>query len=1066
MSATRLATATRRLPGLRFEAQSPPLADSMPRMDVAIFAGFASSGPINQPVVIEDSAQFAAIFGEDAPLAWNSERGLPTRSYLGPTVRDFFRQGGRRCWIIRLARDAIYNYFPIPALLEQRPNGDLFPAFARARSEGSWSDGLLVGASLQVHSIKVTRAFFFEQQFELSPNSPSDVQPGDLLRFNLRDEGCGLFAVVESVQAVDAEAESPPSAVTSATPGPAAHRHTARVQCAKPLWFKSRWLEDSVNGPVDVVSPKPLWFTTPLFGHLSLPRVSPVVTVNDDGSSGPPLDVLLWSLSDDGQNIALRFLSPGPVFEAGAKLLIEYFHLQLLVTVHEVADGEPFGASPPRETVQMFGSVDRWLPRPMKASIFDHKGAGSLIQVTEGPFVNREKITLNCAIALADAPAPGTLMRVDFSSGELWLTVAEVSSIDDASGSSPTGWVRIEGGGFWRFDGPPDLSPATPVEAERLTFDLLVREFGDKAARLRDLGFDERHSRYWGAWPTDEQRYQVMRTTAFIAGARANPVGAREFFPLAKSDARTFTNLNDRGRGPQPSSALYLPVAMPFMAEALLGAIDQSKSALERDGLAVLDADLFLDEQIIETDVEDLMAQADYLRYQSPTPRNLRGIHAALDIEEASIIAVPDAVHRGWTYKPFARVPPQPSDRLTHPKWWRFMDCNPSPQQLPLADHPAWGNFLDCDLRVLDPPLLESEAEAPSGTIVLVWSSVRDTSRYVVEESRSPAWASTEVIYSGSMTRLVIYGRSAGDYYYRVRAETASASSDWSSEISVRKGSTNQWQVTKREEYQPSLLLDVHRALLQLCAARADLFAVLALPEHYREDDAISHAEILRPLAGSRATSYGAVYHPWLVTRRDDFLEPWELVPPDGAASGVMAQHAITRGAWSAPANELLRGVVALAPPLAAGRRGDLQDAQVNILRHEPRGFLCLSADTLSRDVDLRPINVRRLLILLRRLALRLGETYLFEPNDDSFRRLVQRGFEAALDRMFARGAFAGSTAATSYQVVTDDSINTPASVDQGRFIVELKVAPSLPLTFITVRLVQTNDRSLVTEVR
>jgi len=67
---------------------------------------------------------------------------------------------------------------------------------------------------------------------------------------------------------------------------------------------------------------------------------------------------------------------------------------------------------------------------------------------------------------------------------------------------------------------------------------------------------------------------------------------------------------------------------------------------------------------------------------------------------------------------------------------------------------------------------------------------------------------------------------------------------------------------------------------------------------------------------------------------------------------------------------------------------------------------------------------------------------------------------------MFARGAFAGRTAATSYQVVTDDSINTPTSVDQGRFIVELRVAPSLPLTFITVRLIQTNDRSLVTEMR
>ncbi len=1085
MSATRLATTTRRLPGLRFGAQSPPPADAMPRMDVAIFAGFASSGPINQPVVVEDSAQFAAIFGEDALLAWDAERGLPMRAYLGPTVRDFFRQGGRRCWIIRLARDAIYNYFPIPALLEQRDNGDLFPAFARARSEGSWSDGLVVGASLQAYPIEVTRASFTEQQFDLSAISPTDVQPGDLLRLNLREEGCGLFVVVQSAQAVEPEAESPPSEISSPQQRRAAQRRTVRVQCAQPLWFKSQWSDDH-NGAGDVVSPNPLWFTTPVLSHLSLPRVSPVVTLNEDGSPGQPLDALPWSISEDGQSIALRFISPTPALEAGAKLLIEYFHLQLLVTVQAVADGESFGASPPLQTVAVSGSVERWLPSPLNASTFNHKGAASPIQVTEGPFADRETISMNCAVALADAPAPGTVMRVDFSLGQLWLTVGKVSSIADASGSSPTGWVQIEGSGFWRFAEQPELAPDTPVEAERLTFDLLVSESGGKPGRLSDLGFAERHARYWGARPTDEQRYQEMRTLAFVAGANADTVGAHEIFPLANSDGLRSFDLNEGG-GAQPASPLYLPLAMPFMTGAFLGAMDQPKSALERDGLAVFDSELFLDEKLLETNVEDLMAQADYLRYQSPRPRNLKGVHAALDIEEASIIAVPDAVHHGWTFKPFEVVTPQASDRLTHPKWWRFMDCNPPPKELPVADQPAWENFLDGDLRVLDPPLLQSEDESPSGTIVLVWSSVNDTSRYVVEESRSPAWRNVEVIYSGPMTRLVIYGRSAGDYFYRVRAEAAAATSDWSTGISVRKGSTNQWQVAKKEDYQASLLLDLQRALLRLCAARADLFAVLTLPEHYREDDAITHAEILRPFAGilssqplqignlkvaplslgeDRATSYGALYHPWLVTRRDDFLEPWQLVPPAGTACGVLAEHAITRGAWIAPANVLLRGVVALAPPLAAARRLELQDAQVNVLRHEPRGFVSLSADTLSRDLDLRPINVRRLLILLRRLALRLGETYVFEPNDDSFRRLVQRGFEAALDRMFARGAFAGSTAATSYQVVTDDSINPSPSVDQGRFIIELKVAPSLPLQFITVRLVQTNDRSLVTEVR
>ena len=175
-------------------------------------------------------------------------------------------------------------------------------------------------------------------------------------------------------------------------------------------------------------------------------------------------------------------------------------------------------------------------------------------------------------------------------------------------------------------------------------------------------------------------------------------------------------------------------------------------------------------------------------------------------------------------------------------------------------------------------------------------------------------------------------------------------------------------------------------------------------------------------------------------------------------------QRTLARGAWIAPANEYLQGVVALTPAIDRSRWLDLQDAQLNLIRHEPRGFTAMNSDTLSTDDDLRLINVRRLLILLRRLALRLGATYVFEPNSDAFRRSVQRGFEAMLDGMFLRGAFAGATAATSYQVVTDTSVNTAQSVDQGRFIVELRVAPSLPLTFLTIRLVQTGDRTLVTQ--
>jgi phage tail sheath protein FI len=176
---------------------------------------------------------------------------------------------------------------------------------------------------------------------------------------------------------------------------------------------------------------------------------------------------------------------------------------------------------------------------------------------------------------------------------------------------------------------------------------------------------------------------------------------------------------------------------------------------------------------------------------------------------------------------------------------------------------------------------------------------------------------------------------------------------------------------------------------------------------------------------------------------------------------GVMARRSVQRGAWVAPANEPLQAVVALTPALRAERRLDLQDGHVNVLRQEPGGFVALCADTLSADETLRPINVRRLLMLLRRLAEGQGATYVFEPNDTGFRRTVERGFTSLLDDLYRRGALAGATARAAYQVDTGPVLNPPQSVDNGHFIVELRVAPSRPLTFVTLRLMHTGDRMM-----
>jgi phage tail sheath protein FI len=111
-----------------------------------------------------------------------------------------------------------------------------------------------------------------------------------------------------------------------------------------------------------------------------------------------------------------------------------------------------------------------------------------------------------------------------------------------------------------------------------------------------------------------------------------------------------------------------------------------------------------------------------------------------------------------------------------------------------------------------------------------------------------------------------------------------------------------------------------------------------------------------------------------------------------------------------------------------------------------------------------RPLNVRRLIALVRRAALRVGNDYVFEPNDGAARRAVRRAFESMLETLFFRGAFAGRTEQTSFQVVTDDSLNTPSSIDAGRLIAEIRIAPSRPLSFLTIRLLQAGDATVLQE--
>jgi hypothetical protein len=206
----------RRLPGFRFEAIAPAREDVLPRMDVALFVGFASTGPVGIPVAVESAEQFKTIFGEDLPLVWDATKSETVYAFLAPTVRSFFRNGGRRCWILRVARTkagkknplnrASYNFFPLSGLtridFDEDGLNELSPAFARARALGSWSDDLMVGTAVLSESIgsATLSGAGEEKSVELEIDANGLISTGDLLRLSFGDEKSVLLVAVDAIK--------------------------------------------------------------------------------------------------------------------------------------------------------------------------------------------------------------------------------------------------------------------------------------------------------------------------------------------------------------------------------------------------------------------------------------------------------------------------------------------------------------------------------------------------------------------------------------------------------------------------------------------------------------------------------------------------------------------------------------------------------------------------------------------------------------------------------------------------------------------------------------------------
>jgi hypothetical protein len=244
----------------------------------------------------------------------------------------------------------------------------------------------------------------------------------------------------------------------------------------------------------------------------------------------------------------------------------------------------------------------------------------------------------------------------------------------------------------------------------------------------------------------------------------------------------------------------------------------------------------------------------------------------------------------------------------------------------------------------------------------------------------------------------------------------------------------------------------VQTALISHCEGQANRMAILDAPPGM----SVQQMKEWRSDVAMYDSQFAAMYYPWIkvdnpaATNGDTEL----LVPPCGHMAGIWARTDDTRGVWKAPANEVIRGALDVELGITKVEQGLLNPIGVNCIRpFGTRGIRVWGARTLSSDTDWTYINVRRLFNMIETTILNGTQWVVFEPNDMKLWQGVKRTLNAFLRGLWRDGALFGATADQAFFVKCDAETNPPDSIDQGKLVVEVGIAPVKPAEFVIFRI-------------
>jgi uncharacterized protein len=244
----------------------------------------------------------------------------------------------------------------------------------------------------------------------------------------------------------------------------------------------------------------------------------------------------------------------------------------------------------------------------------------------------------------------------------------------------------------------------------------------------------------------------------------------------------------------------------------------------------------------------------------------------------------------------------------------------------------------------------------------------------------------------------------------------------------------------------------VQNALLDHCESQyaQDRFAIL----DGRTTTTLTKAAIT---GGTRSSSYGAVYYPWIdVGEKDDKGSP-VYQPPSGHIAGVYARVDTERGVHKAPANEVIRGALGLETLVSKEAQAGLNPDGVNVIRMFDSNITIWGARTLAgpNEPEWTYISSRRLFNFLRESIDQGTQWTVFEPNSPDLWSKVRRNVGSFLTTVWASGALFGATPEQAFYVRCDETTNPEAVRDLGQLVTEIGVALVKPAEFVVFRISQ-----------